>query len=145
LSGNTLSLGTSGSATISSAGGANWDGTPHNPLVYTACGLNGSGAGTTSFDLFLDAGTTVANGTQIRVSYDLTGNGSWDRVETYRTFATDPAPGWEHYTQAVGLQSSSGALGAFVNGKVQVEIWNAIGNGTTTLGTANQSWVRMPY
>jgi endoglucanase Acf2 len=145
LSGNTLSLGTSGSATISSAGGSNWDGTPHNPLVYTACGLNGSGTGATSFDLFLDAGTTVANGTQVRISYDLNGDGSWDRVETYRYFATDPVAGWEHYTQAVGLQSSSGTLGPFVNGKVQIEIWNAIGNGTTTLGTANQSWVRMPY
>ncbi|HCT79262.1 MAG TPA: glycoside hydrolase, partial [Micromonosporaceae bacterium] len=145
LAGNTFSLGTSGSASISSAGGGNWDGNPRNPTVFTACGLNGSGAGSTSFDLFLDAGGTVANGTQVRVSYDLTGNGSWDRVETYRYFATDPVAGWEHYTQTVGLQGSSGALGTFSNGKVQVEIWNAIGNGPTTLGTANQSFVRMPY
>ncbi len=145
LSGNTLSLGTSGSATISSAGGGNWDGNPHNPLVYTACGLNGSGTGATSFDLFLDAGSVVANGSQIRVSYDLTGNGSWDRVETFNYFATDPVSGWEHYTQGAGLKSATGALGTFTNGKVQIEIWNAIGNGATTLGTANQSFVRMPY
>lgn len=145
LSGNTLSLGTSGIASISSAGGANWDGNPHNPLVYTACGLNGSGSGATAFDLFLDAGSTVANGSQIRVSYDLTGNGTWDRVETYNYFATDPVAGWEHYTAGAGLKTATGSLGTFSGGKVQVEIWNAIGNGTTTLGTANQSFVRMPY
>jgi hypothetical protein len=144
LSGNTFSLGSSGSVTISPANG-NWDGNPHNPTVFAACGLNGSGTGSTAFDLFVDAGSSVANATQIRVSYDLTGNGSWDRVETYRYFATDPVAGWEHYTQSVGLASSTGSLGAFVNGKVQVEIWSAIGNGATTVGTANQSFVRMPY
>ncbi|GIH11430.1 hypothetical protein Rhe02_94970 [Rhizocola hellebori] len=145
LSGNTLSLGSAGSVSISPAGGGNWDGNPHNPTVFTACGLNGSGAGSTSFDLFVDAGGSVANATQIRVSYDLTGNGSWDRVETYRYFATDPVVGWEHYTQTAGLSTATGALGAFSNGKVQVEIWSAIGNGSTTVGTANQSFVRMPY
>lgn len=87
----------------------------------------------------------MANGSQVRVSYDLTGNGSWDRVETYFYFATDPVAGWEHYTQGSGLKSATGSLGAFSNGKVQVEIWNAIGNGTTTLGRANQSFVRMPF
>lgn len=131
---------------ISSAGGQNWDGTPHNPVVFERCDVNGSYAGgSTSFDLFLDAGSVVANGTQLRVSYDFTGNGSWDRVETYRYFATDPVPGWEHYTQTVGLHSSSGSLASFANGKVRVEIWNAIGNGPTTLGTASQSHVRLPF
>ncbi len=146
LSGNTFSLGTTGSVAISSAGGQNWDGTPHNPATFNACGVNGSYAGgATSFDLFLEAGTVVANGTQVRVSYDFTGDNTWDRVETYRYFATDPVAGWEHYTQAAGLHSSSGALASFSNGKVRVEVWNAIGNGTTTLGTANQSYVRLPF
>ena len=45
------------------------------------------------------------------VAYDLTGDGTWDRTEVYRYFATDPVPGDEHYTEAVGLVRSSGALG----------------------------------
>ena len=49
---------------------------------------------------------------QARVSYDLAGTGSYSRVETYRYFATDPVPGTETYTQAVGLRSSPGALAA---------------------------------
>jgi hypothetical protein len=93
----------------------------------------------------VDAGTTVANGQQIRVSYDLTGDGSWDRTETYRYFATDPVAGYEHYTHSLGLKSSSGSLGDMVNGKVRVEVWNAIGNGPSTLGTGDTSFVKIPF
>lgn len=93
----------------------------------------------------MDAGTTVANGQQVRVSYDRTGDGTWDRTETYSYFATDPAPGFEHYTQAKGLKASTGSHGNLVNGKVRIEVWNAIGNGASTLGIGNQSVVRIPY
>ncbi|MFI7046957.1 glycosyl hydrolase [Streptosporangium sandarakinum] len=138
--------GTAGAVTITSAGGVNHDGTPTNARVFTATGLTAAhNGGTTAFDLFLDAGTTVGNGTQLRISYDLTGNGSWDRVETYRYFATDPLAGWEHYTQAAGLQSASGAYGNLVGGTVRVEVWNAIGNGATTLGAGDTSLVRLPF
>lgn len=91
------------------------------------------------------AGTAVANGQQVRVSYDRTGDGSWERTETYQYFATDPVPGYEHYTQARGLKSATGSHGNLVNGKVRVEVWNAIGNGPSTLGTGNQSAVRIPF
>ena len=78
-------------------------------------GLTASyGGGTTAFALAVDSGTAVGNAAQLRVSYDLTGNGSWDRVETYRYFATDPVSGAENYTQRVGLLSSSGTLGNLV-------------------------------
>ncbi|MGO4422145.1 1,3-beta-glucanase, partial [Streptomyces sp. MCAF7] len=79
------------------------------------------------------------------ISYDLTGDGSWDRTETYQYFATDPVTGYEHYTQARGLKSAIGSLGNLSNGKVRVEVWNAIGNGGSTLGTGNQSYVRIPF
>ncbi|GAB3932445.1 hypothetical protein GCM10027614_01650 [Micromonospora vulcania] len=82
---------------------------------------------------------------QVRLSYDLTGNGSWDRVETYRYFATDPVTGYEHYTQTAGLQSSTGALGNLVGGTVRAEVWSAIGNNPTTLGLGNTSVIRLPY
>jgi hypothetical protein len=138
--------GTAGTVTIASADGTNHDGTPYKPLVYeVSCLRLTYGGAATAFDLFVDAGTTVANGTQVRISYDLTGNGTWDRVETYRYFATDPVVGWEHYTQAAGLQSSSGTLGNLANGRMRVEIWNAIGAGPSTLGIGNQSVIRLPY
>jgi hypothetical protein len=143
-------LGAAGSAasavTVASAGGVNYDGTVHSAQTFTATGVNGTyNGGSTAFDLFVDSGTTVANGQQVRVSYDLTGDGTWDRLETYNYFATDPVTGYEHYTQAAGVKSVSGSLGNLVNGKVRVEVWNAIGNGTGTLGIGNQSYVRIPF
>ncbi|PZF86393.1 hypothetical protein C1I99_28910, partial [Micromonospora deserti] len=133
-------------STVASAGGTNHDGTPSNPQVFTATGLDlAYTGGQTTFDLSLDAGSAVGNGVQLRVSYDLTGNGGWERVETYRYFATDPVPGYEHYTQQAGLLSATGTLGALVNGTVRVEVWSAIGAHPTTLATGDTSLVRLPY
>ncbi|MBT2526078.1 glycoside hydrolase [Streptomyces sp. ISL-99] len=146
--GNTFQLRTGGSLTtttgttaatdtIASAGGANHDGTPHQPLTYTAKGVNGTlKSGTpTAFRLQVDAGTTVGLGQQTRVSYDLTGDGTYDRTETYNYFATDPVAGWEEYTQARGLKSATGSLGDLKGGTVRLEVWSAIGNGTAKLRT----------
>ena len=116
------------------------------PLTFTATNVNlAYTGGATNFDLFVDAGTAVGNGTQLRISYDLTGDGTVDRVETYRYFATDPVTGYEHYTQGVTLLSSSGTLGNLANGTVRAEVWNAIGNNPSTLGTGNQSVLKLPY
>lgn len=79
------------------------------------------------------------------MSYDRTGDGTWDRTETYNYFPTDPVPGYEHYTQSKGLMASTGSQGNLVNGKVKVEIWNAIGNGSSTVGIGNQSVVHIPF
>ncbi|NYF55839.1 glycosyl hydrolase [Micromonospora purpureochromogenes] len=142
-------LGAAGGATtttVASAGGTNHDGTPTNPVVFTASGLTMAySGGQTRFDLFLDAGSAVGNGVQARISYDLTGDGSVDRVETYRYFATDPVPGYEHYTQNAGLLSATGALGNLSNGTVKVEVWSAIGTNPTTLGIGDRSVVTLPY
>ncbi len=147
LNGGTLgAAGATGSNTVPSAGGGNHDGTPADQLTYTASGLNMTyTGGPTNFDLFLDSGTSVGNGVQARVSYDLTGDGTFDRVETYNYFATDPVAGYEHYTQAKGVKSSSGTLGNLVDGKVKVEVWSAIGSGTSTLGVGNQSVLTLPF
>ncbi|WAZ26381.1 glycosyl hydrolase [Streptomyces cinnabarinus] len=145
-SGGTLTTatgGTAGSDTIASAGGTNHDGTPYQPLVYEVRGVNGtltSGA-STAFRFQVDAGTTVGLGQQVRVSYDLTGNGSFDRTETYHYFATDPVAGWEQYAQTRGLKSSTGSLGNLANGTVRLEVWSAIGNGTTKLQTGTENSV----
>lgn len=122
------------------------DGTPNQARTFTAGPLNlrHTGAGT-SFDLFVDAGTAVGNATQLRISYDLTGNGSWDRVETYRYFPTDPIPGYEHYTQAMQLLSATGTPGDLTSGRVKAEVWSAIGNQPTTLSVGNSSVLVLPY
>ena len=125
----------------------NHDGTPTNAQVFTATGLTGTyTGGATAFDLFVDAGTAVANGIQVRVSYDLTGNGSWDRVETYRYFATDPVAGLGAlHPGRRACSPPPGRSATCPTAQVKVEVWSAIGNGTTTLGVGNQSLVRLPF
>jgi hypothetical protein len=133
-------------ALVGSAG-QNHDGKPYQEATFVSTGLTAAyGGSATAFALAVDSGTAVGNGAQLRVSYDLTGNGSWDRVETYRYFATDPVSGAESYTQRVGLLSSSGSLGNLVNGSVKVEVWTALtgaaGKGPIVL--ANSS-VTLPF
>ncbi|WP_406859140.1 glycosyl hydrolase [Streptomyces sp. HUAS MG47] len=144
----TATGGTPGSDTIPSAGGANHDGTPYRPLVYEVRGVNGTfGAGrTTAFRLPVDAGTAVGLGQQVRVSYDLTGDGSFDRTETYHYFATDPVAGWEEYNQGRGLKSATGTLGDLRGGTVRLEVWSAIGNADSRLQTGTDTAVLViPY
>jgi endoglucanase Acf2 len=139
--------------TIASAGGANRDGTPTNARVYTTCGITGTydASKSTRFALHVDSGTSVANGVQVRVSYDTTGSGSYSRTETYRYFATDPVSGLENYTQGAGLRSQTGSFANLNRGCVKVEVWSAIGNGTTNLRTSataaegSQSTVEIPF
>ena len=133
-----------GTVSLAAADGQH-DGAPHAALTFTARGITGRWTGgTTRFDLAVDAGRAVGNATQVRVSYDLTGDGSVERQEAYRYFATDPVPGAEHYTQAAQLQSSSGSLGDLVGGTVTVQVWSAIGAAPTSLGVGDSSVVELP-
>ncbi|GAA5044592.1 endoglucanase Acf2 [Thermocatellispora tengchongensis] len=137
--------------TVASAGGVNHDGTPYQPLVYEITGVSGryDPAKASGVELYLDAGTTVALGTQARVSYDLTGDGTFERVETYPYFATDPVAGWERYAASTP-SSATGSLGDMSGGRVRLEVWSAIGNGTTqlrveaTAAQGSRSLVRIP-
>ncbi|MEU8652292.1 glycosyl hydrolase [Streptomyces sp. NPDC048737] len=136
------------SDTIRSAGGTNNDGTPKNPVVYEVENVKGalkSGVAT-AFDLKVDAGTSVGNAQQARVSYDLTGDGTFERVETFRYFATDPVPGWETYSSArQGLHSATGTLGDLDGGTVRVEVWSALGNTPSTLQVGTGSVLTIPF
>ncbi|MFE6161483.1 glycosyl hydrolase [Streptomyces sp. NPDC056486] len=150
-SGGTLTTATgatAGSDTLASAGGANHDGTPNQPQVYEAKKVNGTltAGKSTAFRLQVDAGTAVGLGQQARVSYDLTGDGTFDRTETYQYFATDPVTGWEAYGEGRGLKSATGSLGNLKNGTVRLEVWSAIGNGPAKLrtGTAD-STLTIPF
>ena len=152
----TLSTAAGGGAatdTIPSAGGTNHDGTPTNALVYNSGAITATynSAQTTQFALYLDSLTAVANGVQARVSYDFTGDGTFDRVETYNYFPTDPVNGYELYTQAQGVKTATGTFANLSNGKVKLEVWNAIGNNTDLIRTSatsangQQSTVTIPY
>ncbi|MFB6553757.1 glycosyl hydrolase [Streptomyces sp. NPDC056405] len=144
----TATGGTPASDTIPSAEGRNHDGSPNKPLVYEVKGVNAtlkSGASTT-FRLPVDAGTAVGLGQQARVSYDLTGDGTFDRTETYHYFATDPVSGWEEYNQTRGLKAATGSLGNLNGGTVRLEVWSAIGNASALLRTGSDtSMVVIPY
>ena len=131
---------------LSPTGSANRDGTPYQASVFVARGLNGRyTGGSTAFALAVDSGTGVGNAVQIRLSYDLTGNGSWDRVETFRYFATDPVPGAENYTQQTGLASVTGSWGDLDGGTVQVEIWSALSGPGASPTVASSSSVSLPF
>ncbi|MFE0202906.1 glycosyl hydrolase [Streptomyces sp. NPDC058985] len=139
---------TAGSDTLPSAGGTNHDGTPYQPLVYEAKKVNGTYAAgaSTAFRIQVDAGNAVGLGQQARISYDLTGDGSFERTETYRYFATDPVTGWETYSESSGLKSATGTLGNLTGGTVRLEVWSAIGNAPAKLrnGTAD-STLTIPF
>ncbi|MBN0049062.1 glycoside hydrolase [Streptomyces actuosus] len=142
----TAGSGTSGAVAVPSAGGANHDGTPYEPVTSTATGLTLSyTGGAPSFDLAVDAGAAVGSAVQAQLSYDCTADGTWDRVETYRYFATDPVAGWEHYTDGAGLVSAGGAACDLRGGTVQLKVWSALGAGPGSLGTGDLSVLHLPY
>jgi len=136
---------TDGALALHSADGQTRDGEPYLPLVFTASNLwlipTG---GTTAFAMALDGGDRVGSAVQLRVSYDLTGDGSWERVETYRYFATDPLPGAERYTQDAGLLSGFGTLAEMTGGIVRLEVWAALGEDGLSLELADSELV-LPY
>jgi hypothetical protein len=131
--------------TINSADGQTRDGDPYQPIVFAGSGLTlAYNGGSTSFQLAVDAGEAVGSATQLRISVDLTGDGSWDRVETYRYFATDPVPGAERYDEAAGILTADGTWGDLANGVVRVEVWAALGNAPSTLDLGAGSFVTLP-
>ncbi|MGW7412347.1 glycosyl hydrolase [Streptomyces sp. NPDC054863] len=137
-----------GADTLASAEGVNRDGTPYRQTSYEIKKVTGklAAGAATRFRLRVDAGTTVGLAAQVRVGYDLTGDGTFDRTETFRYFATDPVPGWEEYTQAAGVRSATGAPGDLVGGTVRLEIWNALGNAASQVQTGTEGAVlTIPY
>ena len=125
---------------------------PTSPLTWTITGLTGTldPAASLRFRLPVDAGSSVANGPQLRVTYDFEGDGTPDRVETWKLFPTDAAAGWEGYTEAQGLAAATGALRDLAGGSVTLELWNAIGSGVVSVKTdapagADPAWLRLPY
>jgi hypothetical protein len=131
--------------TMNPTDGQTRDGDPYRPIVFAGSGLTMTyTGGSTSFTLAVDAGEAVGSATQLRISVDLTGDGAWDRVETYRYFATDPIPDAELYTESAGIMPADGAWGDLNNGVVQVEVWAALGDTPSTLELGDASFVSLP-
>jgi endoglucanase Acf2 len=132
---------------VASAGGVNHDGTPYLPTVYRLSGLNGTWRSDlqTRFRLLGDAGSHVADGAQVRVSYDFDGDGVDDRVETWRYFALNDLPGWEAWDERIGLRSASGAFRDLIDGTVTVEVWAAIGRDPLNLEVDGGSTITLPF
>ncbi len=139
--------------TIASAGNVNYDGTVHSQLAYAITGLNGIyiPADSLKFKIYLDSGTIVGNGSQIKISYDFNGDGTFDRAELYNYFAENPAVDWEEYNETKGMKTAAGSFANMTNGTIKVELWNAIGNGTVDVRTSAtsaqgmQSRITIPY
>ena len=115
---------------------------PAGALVYAATGLTGpyQAGGATGFDLLVDTGPFVSgkrSAVMARVSYDFTGDGTFDRVETFNNFATNPSAGFETYTAAKGFRSQTGAFADFAGGSVRLELWSAFGTDLVLLGTSS--------
>ncbi len=135
-----------GVAEIAPRTGADAVGDPTTGYVAIAENLTGRFGGLrTSFDVGIDAGAGVGNGTRMRISYDLEGDGTWDRVETHGYFATDPIVGFERYTSANRpIEVADGTLANMTDGSIKVEIWNVLGTSPATVDLAT-STVRVPF
>lgn len=78
-------------------------------------------------------------------------DGTWDRIETFNLFATDPdATSWEEYNlpQAQRFQDITGDdYKTFTKGLVQLELWQAIGGGNLRFQSNNpsSSLISLPY
>ncbi len=140
-------------ASVSSAAGGSYVDTLHSATTFTLTGLNAAYDATkaTQFGLNLDAGTKSGVATQLRVSYDFTGDGTWDRTETYKPMALNATAGYEKYTDAAGVSGTTGQFANLVNGKVKVEVWNTAGSAAATVATPSAATdplaalVTLPY
>jgi len=131
-------------ATLAPRSGPDAVGDPSTGLVLTAENLTGTFAGSrTAFNIGIDT-VGVGNGTRLRVSYDLTGDGTFDRIEKFNYFPTDPIPGYERYTTEAAFESVEGEFGPLLGGTVKVELWNVLGTAPTSVDLAT-SVVKVPF
>lgn len=74
---------------------------PSNPflvrslLVTNITGFYNIDKKSTRLDVYADSGPHPGTGFQTRVSYDFTGDGSWDRIEVYDLYAPNDLTGYE--------------------------------------------------
>jgi endoglucanase Acf2 len=126
-------------------------GNPFGPLVYQIDQLDGtynSALGNADFELLADASNVVGNTIQMRLSYDFTGDGIWDKIETRTFFSLDPVPGkFERYkgsTHPIDSKYSSGNYDSFKKGSLKIEVWKPFGKSYVDF-QIKDSYVKLPY
>lgn len=128
------------------AAGQNRDGRPYLPTVLVSPPLTGRYNGqTTRFELPVDAGRAIATAVQARLSYDFEGDGSWDRIEMWRYFPNDDRDGWESYRESQGLAYADGSWADLRSGRVQLELWSALGLDSTRVQLGSGAQLRLPF
>ncbi len=103
--------------------------------------------GKTRFALKVDSGA-IPSAAQVRISYDLQNNGTYDRVEIYRPFPTDDQDGWQLYTDSWGKQEAQGELQDLQGGRVKLEVWMPEGYQVLALrmgASHDSSFLRLPH
>ena len=131
-----------GIVTLASSNGANHDGPPHDTASFTLENVTAAylAGDTPGFKLMVDAGAHVGDAVQAEISYDFDGNGTFDRTETWRYFATDDGTGWQAYDSGAGPNAVSGAaMQNLVGGAVKVDLWTAIGTHPVAVDVADSS------
>jgi len=102
-------------------------------------------------DLFVDGGATPNLALGVRVSYDWTGDGVWDRVEYLRAIQTDPFSGFEEFSlmaTGAGLIRSTGTQYISLNnGNIELSMWSAANSGDVQMQvrTNQGSWLKIPF
>lgn len=137
----------------SSASGLTISGLSSEPIIFEYQIDNADYDGSeVSYSLCFDTlENTIATAPEMSISYDFDGDGEWDRVETAGYFALNPIPNnWECFTQDnFPVQVSGENYQSFTSGKVQVAIWQALGEAGTTQvkvnAGSNASFINLPY
>jgi PKD repeat protein len=95
---------------------------------------------TTMLSIWVDQNTSLGAVGLCEVSYDFTGDGTWDRNETFGVLSPDPLVGYENFNfldPSMRFPPPAGIVGEayqpLVRGTVLVQLWTSIGpinNGT---------------
>lgn len=85
----------------------------------------------TELNLWVDSLDVGGQAIEAQVSYDWTGDGTWDRTEIIGVFTPNDIPNYEQW-HAIGLPAPKGQLAAhnggwsnLENGTVRLQVWSA--------------------
>jgi len=122
---------------------------------------------TSMINIWIDQNYSVGAVAKVRASYDFTGDGFWDRNDTWENLSPDPMPGFELFqfiNPALRFPLDSSITGSrtyqpLVNGTVLFTLWTGIpphdnatcpmfirtGNSVDVSGTPQFSTLKIPY
>lgn len=81
-----------------------------------------AGSGTPTFFSLWIAGSDADQHMHVEIAYDLTGDGNTTRTEVYKPRGMGLIPQYQAYTNALGLDSATGAFGNMAGGTITVTV-----------------------